>query len=144
VSAQVQPNPIPAVSIILRDGDRYLLVERGSGKFRGSFAFPGGKVHAGEALESAALRELREETGLAARSLSVFRTFQIDAYPELGQNRPVYDLTVFTAELDGHAGAIAADDAASAEWLTIDEALEKFMPNSVRECLLALGALNAS
>ncbi len=133
------PTPLPAVSIILRDGERYLLVERAAGKYKGSFAFPGGKVEPGEALEVAARRELREETGLAARNLSVFRAFHIDAYPELGAGRPVYNLTVFLGELDGHGNAVADDDAASAEWLTIDEALEKFMPNTVRECLLALG-----
>lgn len=131
-------NLIPAVSVIVRHEGRFLMVERGAGKWKGSFAFPGGKVEAGEGLAAAALRELHEETGLRGRDPKHFRDFVIDPDPDAGPDRPVYALTVFTAEIDGSADAVAADDAASAAWLTIDEALEKLMPNSVRECLLDL------
>lgn len=138
------PDLIPAVSVIVRHGGRYLLVERGAGKWKGSFAFPGGKVEQGESLAEAALRELREETGLVGRDPEYFRDFVIDPDPQAGPGRPIYELTVFTAEIDDSTEAVAADDAASVAWLTIDEALEKLMPNSVRACLLDLGAINGT
>jgi 8-oxo-dGTP pyrophosphatase MutT (NUDIX family) len=62
--------PTPAVGIVVRRGDEYLLLRQ----YRFIvdafvWAIPSGGVHAGERLEEAAARELREETGFRASSL---------------------------------------------------------------------------
>jgi 8-oxo-dGTP diphosphatase len=57
--------PVVAVGVVLLDGDRVLLIQRGRPPQAGKWSVPGGKVELGESLEEAALRELREETGLA-------------------------------------------------------------------------------
>jgi ADP-ribose pyrophosphatase YjhB (NUDIX family) len=57
---------VVAVGVLVLDGDRVLLVQRAKPPMVGRWTVPGGKVELGESLEEAALRELREETGLSA------------------------------------------------------------------------------
>jgi 8-oxo-dGTP diphosphatase len=56
--------PIVAVGVIIREGDRILLIRRDKEPSRGRWTFPGGAVELGEALQDAARREAWEETGL--------------------------------------------------------------------------------
>ncbi|MCA9448942.1 MAG: NUDIX hydrolase [Candidatus Omnitrophica bacterium] len=65
-----EPRIRHAVSVALTQGDRFLLVKRGRAPSLGEYAFPGGRVEAGETLEEAARRELLEETGYQARTLT--------------------------------------------------------------------------
>ena len=59
--------PFLAASVaVFRDG-RVLLGARTAAPAPGVFSLPGGVVELGETLEAAALRELMEETGVAAR-----------------------------------------------------------------------------
>ncbi len=56
--------PVVAVSALVVDDDRLLLVRRGPGPAGGTWALPGGRVEAGETVAEAVVRELEEETGL--------------------------------------------------------------------------------
>lgn len=51
-------------AIIEFDEDKILLVKRGTVVFKGYWALPGGRVDAGESIEKAIVREVKEETGL--------------------------------------------------------------------------------
>lgn len=61
--------PVPAVGAIVFRGDAVLLVRRGREPNRGRWSLPGGSLESGETVEAAAVREVREETGVVARAL---------------------------------------------------------------------------
>lgn len=67
------------VTAELRCGDKFLLVRRPDDDkhFAGYWAFPGGRVRAGESFVSAGVRECEEETGLPLTG----RMYFVDSYP---------------------------------------------------------------
>ena len=127
--------PRIAVSSIVRRQDRYLLVLRGAGRNQGDYAFPGGKVEAGEELAEAALRELQEETGIVGHSARFFRLYDLITRSDQGPVESHYVLAVHLVEAEESQDAVAADDAAEAGWYTAAEIKALQTPPSVLECI---------
>jgi len=62
----IYENPIPATCLVVVDTkDRVLLVKRSVAPKKGFWCLPGGFMELGETPEQAALRELKEETGIS-------------------------------------------------------------------------------
>jgi len=112
---QYPVHPLPGVLALVVRGDRVLLVQRGREPDRGKWGFPGGLIELGETVAAAALRELREETGLAAEAGGVIDVF--DAITRDGDGRVRYHFVLNVVVCRCAAGdAVAADDAAAVGW----------------------------
>jgi len=60
-------NPLPSVAVVIRKGDKILLVKRGVEPGKGRWALPSGFIEIEETPQKACLRELKEETGLKGK-----------------------------------------------------------------------------
>lgn len=107
---QVYKNPVPTVDIIIEVDKSIVLIKRKNPPH--GWALPGGFVDYGESYETAALREAKEETGLAVRNLQQFRTY---SDPDRDPRQHTAS-TVFIARAD--TSPTAGDDAAEAELFT--------------------------
>ncbi len=95
-------------------GARVLMIQRGGHPFIGNWAFPGGFVEAEEPCETAAARELNEETGITGVALRQLVTVSTPGRDPRWRNITV----VFAAETD-ELNAVGGDDAARAVWFDI-------------------------
>jgi len=100
-------NPKLTVDIIIEVGERIVLIERAEEPH--GWALPGGFVDYGESLESAAIREAKEETGL-----DVTLVRQLGAYSDPARDPRQHTVSVvFIATAEGKPNA--GDDAKRAE-----------------------------
>lgn len=109
--------PVPAVGVVVLRGEEVLLVRRGRPPRQGQWSLPGGRIEWGETAREAALRELKEETGVEAELLGLIEV--IDAVftsRTSGETTRHYVLIDFAARwLSGEP--VAGDDAAEARFV---------------------------
>lgn len=120
--------PVLGALAVVTRGDHVLLVQRANPPDQGLWGYPGGKVEWGETVAQAAVRELREETGIAGRADKVIGTCDLIA-PGAGRAAHHYFLVGVRCHYDGGT-ACAADDAAAAAWMPIDDVLRRALPMS--------------
>jgi HAD superfamily hydrolase (TIGR01457 family) len=112
--------PRPAVgAVVFREG-RVLLVKRGKPPSEGLWAIPGGSVELGESLQTAAEREILEETGIkikAGEPVCTFDAIQKDDSGRIRFHYVIVDLVADYLEGDPRAG----DDAHEVRWVRPDE-----------------------
>ena len=105
-------NPFPTVDIVVIRDRKILLIERKNPP--AGWALAGGFIDYGETAESAAVRELQEETGLIASRIEL-----LGVYSDPGRDPRFHTLSVvYLAQTEGIAQA--GDDAARAEWFSLD------------------------
>lgn len=99
-------NPLPTVDVIIECEGGIILIRRKNPPL--GWALPGGFVDYGESLESAAVREAKEETGLEVALVRQFHTYS----DPLRDPRYHTITTVYIAKAKGTP--VAGDDAAEA------------------------------
>ena len=112
-------------AIIIKDNMVYA-TQRGYGKFKGWWEFPGGKTEDGESLEDALKREIREELGAEIEVGELLDTVEWD-YPNfhLTMHCFVCSLSSGTLQLNEHEADawLGAESLHSVKWLPADEGL---------------------
>lgn len=107
--------PVPAAGVVCLRGDAVLLIRRGKPPRQGEWSLPGGRIEPGERAVDAALRELREETGVEARITGLLDVVD-GVFPEAGRH---YVLIDYAAEwVSGEP--VAGDDAMEAAFVPLD------------------------
>jgi 8-oxo-dGTP diphosphatase len=103
---------IAADAVVFDDTGGVLLIRRKNPPFQGQFALPGGFVDIGETTEAAALRELKEETGIDGSSPRLIGVYSDPTRDPRGHTIGIAYL-IQAMSFDVRAG----DDAAAAEFV---------------------------
>lgn len=108
-------NPFPTADVVIyHPGRGIVLVKRGHEPF--GMALPGGFVEEGESVEQAAVREMREETGLDVELAGI-----LGVYSAPGRDPRFHTMTVtFVGKVVDPDVLCAGDDAADAAFYPLD------------------------
>ena len=106
-------------SVIIQDG-RVLLVKRAHPPIQGQWSIPGGVLEVGEMVRDAAIREAREETGLAVEPGELLGVYDRILYDPDHRVQYHYVLIDFLCRQVGGT-LLAASDAAEVRWFAPEE-----------------------
>jgi 8-oxo-dGTP diphosphatase len=134
--------PIPCVGIVCVRGEDVLLVRRGAPPLANSWSIPGGRIEWGEAARTAALRELREETGVEAELVSLIEVFD-GLFAQAGVLTHHYVIAQFAARWTSGEPQ-AGDDAAEARFVKLAEIDQIDLTGDLRRVIRAGVALVSS
>lgn len=124
MSGQAREHARPALTVDcvvfgLDEGDlKVLLIQRKLPPFEGHWALPGGFVHIDESLEDAALRELREETGISKVFLEQLYSF---GDPRRDPRGRVVSVAYYALVKRTSHGLEAGTDARRAAWYAVTD-----------------------
>jgi len=111
-----KPQPVECAGAVVRDDHgRILLVRRGRAPGAGLWSLPGGRIEPGETPAEAAIREVREETGLEVEIDDVLITAVV--------GDGAFRVQDFAARVIGGA-LLAGDDADEVRWADENELAE--------------------
>jgi 8-oxo-dGTP diphosphatase len=119
---------LAAGAVVVDPAGRVLLVLRGRPPNAGAWSLPGGRVETGESTESAAVREVLEETGVIARPLCGLGVVLVRGS---ACEYAIHE-HLLVASTDA-AVPKAADDAADARWVVPSDLVGLGVSEAVRE-----------
>ena len=104
---------IQVVAAVIREGDRIFAAQRGYGRAKDGWEFPGGKIEPGETPAQALAREIREELGAEITVGEKLTQVEWD-YPDFHLSMGCYWCAVVS-------GSLTLREHESARWLGPDE-----------------------
>ena len=124
--------PIVGIGVVIVNDGKIVLIKRGNEPGKGKWSIPGGLVELGEHIDSAVIREAKEETCLDVinpRLIDVVDTVDVD--PD-GKVKYHYVIVDYLVQVVGGEIA-AASDAEELRWVPFDEVESYVLTSSFRE-----------
>lgn len=113
-----------AVGLMLRADGAFLMASRPEGKpYAGHWEFPGGKIEAGESLQSALAREFAEELGVTVVQAQYWRSLRME-YPHALVDLQFCRITAWEGEPRGLEGQQVA-------WQTLPVSVSPLLPGAL-------------
>jgi 8-oxo-dGTP diphosphatase len=113
-----------AVGVLIDPDGRFLLTSRPDGKvYAGYWEFPGGKVEAGESVESALRRELHEELGI---TIGAVRPWQVTLH-----DYPHALVRLHFCKVFEWAGAFEMREGQQMAWQTLPASVKPLLPGTL-------------
>lgn len=121
--------PTVVVGILVKNGNKFLLVREKVESGKEKWLIPGGKVEFGESLEDAAKREIFEETGIKASEVK-FLCFKEAEFAQYNYHSVVF---FYLTETDSwHLEDDIEGKVLEARWVTRDETKTMLLVESAR------------
>lgn len=137
MSREYPRNPIIGVGALVVKGGKILLVKRRNDPGRGLWSIPGGCQRVGESLEDAAIREVKEETGVSVKIVKLLEVRDYIVRDRWGEVKCHYVLIDFLAKpLGGELEP--SSDVEDARWVSLDDASSLPLTEPMRDLLLEL------
>ncbi|WP_048191861.1 NUDIX hydrolase [Methanobacterium sp. SMA-27] len=109
-------NPLLTVDTVIIHKESVTLIKRKNPPYKGSWALPGGFVEYGETVESAAIRETKEETGLDVTLGDIVGVY---SNPERDPRGHIISICFLGKKIGGKL--MADTDAAEVKYFCLDE-----------------------
>tara|TARA_B100000676_G_scaffold220644_1_gene217728 strand:+ start:5840 stop:6283 length:444 start_codon:yes stop_codon:yes gene_type:complete len=119
-SRKYPDKPVCGVGVVCLKDDQVLLVKRAKPPITWQWSIPGGGQELGETTREAALRELKEETGVDAELIGLIDVIDTVREDEEGRIQFHYTLVDFAA-IWTSGEALADDDVSDAQWVHLSD-----------------------
>lgn len=112
--------PLIGVGVLIKNGDKYLLVKRAAEPDANLWTIPGGLVELGEKVADAAIREALEETGLEIEIIKMLDILNKIVRDETSRIKFHFIIIVYLAKVK--SGVLApSSDAMDTRWVKVNE-----------------------
>ena len=126
--------PEATVGAVILNSENEVLICR-SNKWNQKYVIPGGHIEAGEGMEEALIREVKEETGLEIYDIKILGITE-SIYSESFQNQKHFIFVDFICRSDSKQ-VVLNEEAQSYQWIDLCEIenyeLEEYTANLLRE-----------
>ena len=119
-SREYPDKPVCGVGVVCLKDDQVLLVKRAKPPINWQWSIPGGGQELGETTREAALRELKEETGVDAELIGLIDVIDTVREDEEGRIQFHYTLVDFAA-IWTSGEPLADDDVSDAQWVHLSD-----------------------